>query len=474
VEYQDVPAASPDTYYETNLAGMWRILVRRLWLIVLTAVLAAGVTGVLVHRKHKHYTATAVVSLAPNTIGLPSLLGVQQSQPAGTSTTAMETAAALAVNPRVATATSKALHGTVSPGNVLAAVSASVSNGGDAAISVQATTPSPAMSMKLANAYAATYVTSENAQYPAAIAAARHRLQGIRASLGGSGVDRMESDQIATQLAELGSLSALTQPVASVGALATTATPTGTSATKAAITAGVIGLLVAICLVFILDRIRPRLYSPESFGGAAGMPVLGLLSAKRGRDAAVARRLLRMATTRRMTVVSAAPGVRVSRLVSTIANVADEHQLRVVLLDLTGRATAKAVRIRPVQQPAELPAPADDQVAASSTPWRIPTSSNGDHFQVLALPEEGLLLSEAARAELEARLLDLRADCDAFLLIADPNLNSDELPVRLNDDDGAVLLASKGVDARVVAATAGSIHRSAATALGVVVADSSR
>jgi hypothetical protein len=235
-----------------------------------------------------------------------------------------------------------------------------------------------------------------------------------------------------------------------------------------------IGVLAAVCLVFILDRIRPRLYSPESIGGATQMPLLGLLSRKRGTDAAVARRLLRMATARRITLVSPVAEVRVGKLVGALARVANDHQLRVVLLDISGRTIDKAVRIRPAQQSPALPETSGDGVTASSVPWVLPANSNGDYFQAISLSEEDLLLSEAARVELEAGLLGLRNECDAFLVIVQSNLDGDEVPVRLNHDDGAVLFAATGVDARLASAAASSIQRSAATPLGVVVADSSR
>ncbi len=468
--YQDagLPSAySESNYQESPLAEFGRVIRRRWLMILLTGILAAGATFVLVHRARKHYSATSLVSLAPNTLDLPSLLGIQQTSNANlaTSTTALTTAAALALNPAVAEDASRSLRGRASESEILEDVSASSSTDGSNIISIVAKTTSPQSAAQMANAYAAAYVRNENAAYPAAIADARTKLRTLLASASGrGGATATEADQLRTQLAQLASLSALAQPIVSVGSYATGGSATGTRASKAALTAGIIGLIAALCLAFLIERARPRLYSSKEIADLLGTVPVGDVRAGATTQSLVSPRVLHLIYEVRVTAI-AGVGARsdalVRQTISALASRAAAHELRLVVVDLTGDVP----RLR---QALRLSENSSLEMTIGSLK-SVASSVEGQIRLFVSSVDAGSLITAERLNAFNGDLSGLRANCDLLVLAARSVSDVCESLVPLGEQDRVLTVTYSGVSARSLLTAARDLAGSGLVQLGAVV-----
>lgn len=258
----------PDPYRETlDLRSYLRPIWHWKWLVIVLVIAAAGGAYALTSREQKTYTAAALVY-------------VQNADPAAPTSTP-PTAQQLA---DIATLfTSKAITNTVyhslglpigSAGSVLVSPSASSSF-----VSVAASSHSPVLAARLANAYATAFLASQahgvTVAEQAAAAAARVTLSTIPAS-GAANISQRQTllGEIAADDAAAHNPSpGATVPDPAVAPLF----PSSPNPKRDALFAGLIGLLLGVGLAFVLDLADRRLTRVSSVQSVYGQSVIAVL-----------------------------------------------------------------------------------------------------------------------------------------------------------------------------------------------------
>lgn len=260
---------------KADLANGLRIARRRGPLVLLCCILTAVAAFAFSTMQRNEYTANAQVlfrnaQLDQQAAGLPV---INNANPQAQTDTNIK----LATLPLVAANTATAVGHGFTRSAVASAVN--VSQVGDTdLVSVSATSSSPTLAARLANAYAhqvvatsssqnanyyATALRAANLQYQALTPAQQHGLQGADLK------DRLSSLQILSQLQS--SDVRVQQP-----AIPPTA-PSSPKVARNTVLGGILGLLLGLGIAFLLHRLDRRIREPHDLEEVYGVPVVGVV-----------------------------------------------------------------------------------------------------------------------------------------------------------------------------------------------------
>lgn len=257
--------------------GLLQALRRRLWVIGLCVIVAAGAAYGLSKSQTKEYSATAQILLRPPTFQQqlaggttgPSQTGSGPAAQSGADPTAVKVASL----PAVAARTAAQLGG----GTTAGAVGGKVTVTGDPQASFayfKATDTNPASAARLANVFATQYITYQRDQNRAEILQARDVLARQRQNLAPS----PQRVQIDSEIANLTTLSALQTGDAALVAPATpSSTPTSPQTSKNVVLGAGIGLLIGLLLAYMFELLDRRMKDPKEVEELYARPTLGAI-----------------------------------------------------------------------------------------------------------------------------------------------------------------------------------------------------
>jgi polysaccharide biosynthesis transport protein len=265
---------------EPDLRTYLQILRRRYYWVIAAVVLLGAAAGAYSVNQPKQYTASAQLLVQPTTGTLPSAATQQVISP-----TDVLTELQLITTAPVREAVRRQLG---SEPNVSAS-----EVGQTNVIAVAATSKSPAMAAKIANAYANAFVAYQLAVTNANLAAAEGQLQSQIAaidaqvaSLSKAASTTPQADALLVQETALkGQLATLQVSGAVSGGGVEVVTPakapTSPSSPKPVqdtLIAAIVGLLLGIGIAFLVEHLDDAVYSKEEAGRLAGdAPVLGMI-----------------------------------------------------------------------------------------------------------------------------------------------------------------------------------------------------
>jgi succinoglycan biosynthesis transport protein ExoP len=253
---------------ETFVSGL--AMVRRRWLIVVAVVIASVAVVVVNHeRKAKSYSATASVAFQSATLSDSAL----QVAPGGSSEPQREadTEVLIAHSPEVAEAVRRQLRIPAAASELLGEVKVEAAPTADV-LNVVAATGDPHYSARLANAFAEQYIAFQAKSQLAGIESAQSKLEQQIAVLPAGSAER---STLVQSLQRLGSLRAVAGGDANIIGRATPPTsPAGTGLTATVVIGLLIGLAIALSLVFLLDSLDRRIKTIEEFEQGYRLPAL--------------------------------------------------------------------------------------------------------------------------------------------------------------------------------------------------------
>jgi capsular polysaccharide biosynthesis protein len=261
---------------------------RRLWIVLLCALVGAAVAYHHASSKPQQYEASAQLLFGANT-SVPAALGLSSGSN-NSSSSAQATNAGLAGLPVISTLTQQALGSHVPPGGVNVSTEAL---GTTSLVEVLARSPKPSGAIAVVNEYAQQFVQytqqQQLQQVNAAIAALRHEIAARKADGAGGG------GNLGVALLNLETLQAANPVAVSVVQTATSASLVGRKTKTKAIEGLVLGAIVGVIIAMLLDWFDPKLreVSDAEFHGLRVIS-LGDLPKQGGSAAttAITRRLL--------------------------------------------------------------------------------------------------------------------------------------------------------------------------------------
>lgn len=250
-------------------------LVRRRWLAVVVCALAAPAVAFAISKhEEKRYTATA--NLLFRDPGLDQkLFGTTVFQPSTDPSREQATNIALVSLQGVAIRTSRALGGTLSPGQVQAAIQVTPSGQANLA-QITATDTQPSRAARLANTFGEEYIRFRQAADRSKIAQAQQLVRRQLAALTPSERDGLKGRSLQSRGQQLELLSALqtgnAELVQRAGVPGAAAFP---KTKRNVVFALFVGLLAGLGLAWLLNRIDQRLRTVEEVGALFDLPLLG-------------------------------------------------------------------------------------------------------------------------------------------------------------------------------------------------------
>ena len=246
------------------------VVLRRRWPLVLGLVLACLLISVIRHeRAAKSYSATASVAFQSGTLQDSAL----QIVPSNSSEPQREanTEVLIAHSPEVAQAVRQQLHTTASAEELLDEAKVEVAPNADI-IDIVVASGDPRYSAALANAFAEQYIAFKARSELTGIGNAQKSLQAQIAALPADSAERATLQQ---SLQRLGELRAVAGGGANIIGRATPPTsPSGSSLFSAAVIGLLIGLALALSLVFLLESLDRRVKSIEEAEREYRLPAL--------------------------------------------------------------------------------------------------------------------------------------------------------------------------------------------------------
>jgi len=245
------------------------VLSRRWPLIAGIAVVCMLVAVVRHERTTKSYAATASVAFQATT--LPDAALQVSPSTSGEPLRDAATEVLVAHSSEVAEGVRKQLGISISPMVLLNEVGVEAAPNANV-LHFIATTSDPSTSARLANAFAAQYITFKAAAQVASIELAQRQLQQQIVSLpvGSSARGALEQSQ-----QRLGGLRAVAGGGANIISQATPpSSPTGTTLKTTAVIGLLLGLAVAFAVVFLLESLDRRIKTIEEFEEVYGLPAL--------------------------------------------------------------------------------------------------------------------------------------------------------------------------------------------------------
>jgi capsular exopolysaccharide synthesis family protein len=265
----------PEAFNLERIVGLLR---RRLPLIIVCVVVVAGASYAFSRHQPKKYTATATVNFASNPVS-QAIAGL----PGGNGNTSAELAAAQAQNVEstrggnTAIRTAAAIGHGLTPGRVLASIEVT-GRSESPLVEISATTSSPTLSARIANTYAnqfqVTHEAATHALYTSAITILEHQLASLTPSERLTGV----ASQLESHIQSLQLVSKLNAPTTTVTSEATPpANPSSPHTKRTVILGAIVGLVLALVLVFALERFDRRIRVPQDLEAVYRQPLLGAI-----------------------------------------------------------------------------------------------------------------------------------------------------------------------------------------------------
>jgi capsular exopolysaccharide synthesis family protein len=263
---------------------------RRRWLIVLGVVLASLVVLVVSHEhKAKSYNATANVSFQRGTL---SQAGLQVS-PSGSSEPQREadTEVLIAQSSEVAQAVRRQLHSAASASELLSKVKVEAAPNADV-LNIIASVSNPRYAAVLANAFAEQYIVFRAQSQIAGISTAQSSLQQQIAALPPGSSERSTLERYLQRLSPLRAVAGGGANI--IGRATPPSTPSGAGLTSTVAIGLLVGLAIALSLVFLLESLDRRINTIEELEREYRLPALAAIpqSAFRARRAAERGQLL--------------------------------------------------------------------------------------------------------------------------------------------------------------------------------------
>jgi len=248
-------------------------MIGRHWLLVIGVVGACLIVAVARHETGaKSYAATASVTFQTGTLSESAL---QVGATGGEPQREADTEALIAHSPEVARAVAQALSLHDSTSELLREVKVEVAPNADV-LEITATTGSPLLSSRLANAFANQYIDFRTTSQLAGVGRSESTLRNQLATLPVGSPERATLQQ---SLERLTSLRAVAGSGASVIGTATPpSTPTGSSLSTTVVFGALIGLALAFALAFLLESLDRRLKSIEELEHEYGLPALAVIA----------------------------------------------------------------------------------------------------------------------------------------------------------------------------------------------------
>ena len=332
---------------ESNGLSAARDIIRRRWLIIVSLVVVCLAIAIYEQTSRtKQYKATASVTFDNSSLSQQAL-AVQTGT--GDPTRDGPTNVLVATSLQVAQAVKNQLKTRVPASELLNDVSAQVAPNANV-LQTTATTPDPASSARLANAFARQYIAFQNSSQLKAITQAESSLQAELAALPANSPER---GAIQSSINHLAALSTVADGGSQIISQATPPTsPSGMSLKVAIIVGVLIGLAVAFVVVFLLESLDRRITSAESFQREYRLPILATVpsgfsggrAADRG-DRLEPHRMLRTAISlatdgpiRSLLVTSAVSGEGKTTVAVDLAHAIARTGTKVVLVELDLRS----------------------------------------------------------------------------------------------------------------------------------------
>jgi capsular exopolysaccharide synthesis family protein len=260
------PTSERETDALANVLGV----LRRRWVLIAAVVIACVAVAAVKHvRTQKSYQATSSVSFQSGTLSDAAL----QVTPSGTSEPQREadTEVLVAHSPEVAEGVRKQLRLDTSVSELLSEVKVEAAPNADV-LNVIAATGDPQESASLANAFAEQYIAFRAQSELAGISTAEAKLQQQVAELPAGSTERATLEQ---SLQRLGELRAVAGGGANIIGRATPPeAPSGMGLTATAMIGLLVGLAIALTIVFLMESLDRRIKSIEEFEREYRLPAL--------------------------------------------------------------------------------------------------------------------------------------------------------------------------------------------------------
>jgi succinoglycan biosynthesis transport protein ExoP len=243
---------------------------RRRWLLIVGVVAASLVVALVQHeRAAKTYTATANVAFQNETLPDAAL----QVAPTGSSEPqrVADTEVLIAHSSQVAEGVRKELGSRVSAIRLLNLVTVEAAPSADI-LNVVASTGNPRYSAQLANAFANQYIAFKTTAQVAGIEAAERKLQRQIAALPAGSTARAPLEQSQQRLAGLRAVAGGGANI--IGVATPPVAPSRMSTLATALIGSVVGLAIALSLVFLLEAMDRRVKTIEDLERAYRLPAL--------------------------------------------------------------------------------------------------------------------------------------------------------------------------------------------------------
>ncbi|MGH2853392.1 MAG: polysaccharide biosynthesis tyrosine autokinase [Solirubrobacteraceae bacterium] len=255
-----------------SVASMFEAL-RRRWPLIVGVVLAAVAVLLVSHeRKAKSYTATANVAFQSGTL---SEAGLQVSpSSSGEPQREADTEVLIAHSAEVALAVAGQLHLQAEPSELLSKVKVEAAPNADV-LNIVASAGDPQYAARLANAFAEQYIAFRAQSQLAGVNTAESKLQQQIAALPAGASERGALEQ---SLQRLSALRAVAGGGANIIGRATPPTsPAGTGLASTVAIGLLVGLALALALVFLLESIDRRIKTIEELEREYRLPALAAI-----------------------------------------------------------------------------------------------------------------------------------------------------------------------------------------------------
>lgn len=273
------PVLAPSRFQPPSIKRYLRTVIEHAWLVALCVVVCVAGTAVYVARAPRKYAATSDMLVSPIPAGTTTLVGLPVLFSSGDPTRDVLTASSLITTPEVAAEVVRSLGLHESPGAVLADVTVTPV-GQSNLVAVQASAPSAAQAVRIANAVPQAVITTRAAALHEAIAAILPSLQAQAARL--PRALRGQPGTVTDQLDQLETLATQPDPTLTLAAPAVPPTSPYTPRVKLSILAGLFGgLILGICAAFAYQALDPRLQREEELRDLFRMPILAEIPRER-------------------------------------------------------------------------------------------------------------------------------------------------------------------------------------------------
>lgn len=249
-----------------------RVIRARAWVIVLAIIVVTGATLILSFGSTPAYEASSQLVFQPNSLDT-ALFGVQV-YPESNQPRDVETGAKLVKVEQVAQAVRQQLSLPYPTAALLAAIEVSTSSA-DNLLQITATGADPVLAAQIANAFAVQFVLFRQSTDKTSVAAARDLVKQQLDNLTAGDSTSAYAQTLRDKYASLQILEAMqTGGFRVVQQAITPEAPVSPKPVRDGILALAIGLIIGVCLAFVLEYVDKRIHDVRSLERAAGMPVL--------------------------------------------------------------------------------------------------------------------------------------------------------------------------------------------------------